>query len=304
MSTRKAVVGGIITAAFTVFIATAPMYFFTTPFHPQIVFWLMVCSAVVCVGFSAAWFAVRGSDKVKTKASQSVDSSGDNSGAQMAAGRDIIFHAMPVPAPLVPVRLEPKPALVEDELEVGKSTPALPTLRINRRTEEVIFDYLQAGWRLAHQGEAGAQTALVLWIENVFPFQGNGRDLQNIIASINAEQFDSITMPRAYWLQCRDNEVTLMSGSRLGVLVGHFNGRDTFVSYANPFAPAIHYDILDDGFRPQAPGSTLRLILREGDTRPLRVIVTIAQMPTQAVIACKRLIITLPQLIIDMQECE
>lgn len=179
---------------------------------------------------------------------------------------------------------------------------SLPKLKISRRTELVLFDHMQSSWRLAQQWEHESQTALVLWVENEFPMQGNARDLPDLIASIRAEQYDSFTVPRAYWLHRRDNEVTLTSGDKLGVLIGYFSGGDGFISYRNPHAPFQH--IFDDGFRPLGDRATLKLILRDSGTIPLRIAITIAQMPSQTVIACKRLVITLPQLIVGMQECE
>jgi len=212
-----------------------------------------------------------------------------------------IHNFSPSQPPVEPVKSE---AIADEEFPVRTGTIALPKLKITRRTEQVIFEHLQSSWRLAQQWEPESQNALVLWVENVFPTQGNAKDLQNLIASIRAEQFDSITVPRAYWLKIRDNEANLRSGSRLGVLVGHFNGRDSFVSYINPHATHYH-NVLDDGFRPLGEEAKLSLILRgPDDTAPLRIMVTIAQMPSQTIVACRQLIITLPQLIVDMRKCE
>lgn len=295
--------GSIGTSAFAIFLATALMYYFTTSFHPFVVFWLMVSSAILCAVCVIAWFYLAQSSREEPKALQSINTDGgDNSGAQMIAGRDIHYHPPAAPALVEP--LGPAPPPTAEEPPVHTRTGAAPTLRINRRTEEVIFDYMQRGWRLAHHGEPASQTALVLWIENVFPTQGNARNLSNLIASIRAEQFESITIPRAYWIQQRDNEVNLASGSRLGVLVGHFSRRDSFVSYSNPHAPTSYQYITDDGFRPLGERLTLPLVLRDGDTASLRIVVTVAQMPYQTVIACRQIIITLPQLTVDMRECE
>jgi hypothetical protein len=206
--------------------------------------------------------------------------------------------------PTLPSVVHVNSAAIADEESTAKArTVALPTLKITRRTEQVIFDHRRSSWRLAHQAEPESHTALVLWVENEFPMRGNGRDLSNLIASIRAEQYDSFTISRAYWLQRRDNEVTITSGDKLGALIGHFNERDTFISYCNPYAAPV-MDILDVGFRPQGEKATLKLILRNPETMPLRITVTIAKMPSQTVIACKQLIITLPQQIVAMQECE
>jgi hypothetical protein len=202
-----------------------------------------------------------------------------------------------------PVELAKSDAIVNRESPTRKVTIDLPKLKITRRTEQVIFEHLQSSWRLAQQWEPESQAALVLWVENEFPMQGTGRDLPDLIASIRAEQYDSFTISRAYWLQHRDNEVTIRSGDRLGVLIGQFIGRDSFISYRNPNAVSFQH-ILDDGFRPQGEKAKLDLILRDPETMPLRITVTIARMPSQSVVACKKLVITLPQLIVDMQECE
>lgn len=192
--------------------------------------------------------------------------------------------------------------IADEEFRVQRRTP-LPKVKITRRSEQVIFDNLQSSWRLAQTWEHESQTALVLWVENEFPVRGNGKDLSSIIASIRAEQYDSFTVSRAYWLQCRDNEVTILSGDKLGVLIGHFSGRDSFVSYRNPNVASFQH-ILDDGFRHLGEKVKLNLILRDSDTMPLRVTITLAEMPSQTVIACKQLTITLPQIIVNMQECE
>jgi hypothetical protein len=304
MINPKVIVGSVGGAAFAVFVATAPLYFFTTPSHPRAVFWSMAGSAVLCLACIIVWLCFAASDRRHSKAIQSINTGGgDNSGAQMSmsAGHDFYYYPPAAPPPVESVRPAPPPAV--EETIARKITATAPTLKINRRTEQVIFDYMQSGWRLAHQWEPESQAALVLWVENVFPTHGSARDLPNLIASIRAEQFDSITIRRAYWLQCRDNEVHLTSGSRLGVLVGHFSGRDSFVSFSNPHATSFQH-ILDDGFHPLGEKAKLSLILRDSDTAPLRIVVTIAQMPSQTVIACKRLIITLPQHIVDMSECE
>jgi hypothetical protein len=207
----------------------------------------------------------------------------------------------PSPPPVEPSKFS---ADAFEESPVRTGAIAAPQLKISRRTEQVIFDHMQSGWRLAQQWEPESQTALVLWVENEFPIQGSARDLSNLIASIRAEQYDSFTVSRAYWLTRRDNEVTITSGDKLGILIGHFSGRDSFISYRNPNAESFSYHILDDGFRALGEKAKLDLILRDSDTMPLRITVTIAQLPSQTVIACKRLIITLPQRVVDMQECE
>jgi hypothetical protein len=213
-----------------------------------------------------------------------------------------IHNFSPPPSPVEHVN---SAAITHEESSAQKRAVALPNLNITRRTEQVIFDHLQSGWRFAQLWEPESQNSLVLWVENEFPTQGNGRDLSNLIASIRAVQYDSFTVSRAYWLQRRDNEVTITSGDKLGVLIGHFCGRDSFISYCNPNAKSFqHKHILDDGFRPLGEKAKLNLILRDPVAMPLRITVTIAQMPSQTVIACRQLIVTLPQLIVGMQECE
>jgi hypothetical protein len=211
-----------------------------------------------------------------------------------------IHNYSPSPPHAEPIK---STAIASEEPLVRTETIAPLKLKITRRTEQVIFDHIQSCWRLA-QWEPESQTGLVLWVENEFPLQGNARDLPNLIANIRAEQYDSFTVSRAYWLKRRDNEVTIISGDKLGILIGHFSGRDSFISYRNPNAESFSYHILDDGFRALGEKAKLDLILRDSETMPLRITVKIAQMPSQTVIACKRLIITLPQLIVDMQECE
>jgi hypothetical protein len=213
----------------------------------------------------------------------------------------INIHNFPPSQP--PAEFVKSSAIADKEAPVRTGTVALPKLNITRRTERVIFDHLRSSWRLAQQWEPESQTAIVLWVENEFPVRGNGKDLPNLIASVRAEQYDSFTVSRAYWLQCRYNEVTLTSGGKIGVLIGHFSGRESFISYYNPHPEPV-MDIIGDGFHPLGEKTELSLIVRDSEAMPLRIIITIAQMPSQTVVACKRLVITLPQLIVDMQECE
>lgn len=162
---------------------------------------------------------------------------------------------------------------------------------------------MRSHWRLGLSREAGTTGALILWVENQFPTQGTGISLSNLIASIRAEQLDSVTVARGYWIGQAYNEVTLACGAELGVLIGHFEGRNSFIVYDNPHAPPIGYNILDDGFRTQGHKANLELVVRDRDSSPLTITVTIAQMPNLNVLACKRIIITLPQLLVDMRNC-
>jgi len=230
---------------------------------------------------------------------QSVSSTSQSGG--LIAHMINIHNYSPSPPAVEPSK---SAAIPSEESPVRTETIAPSKLKITRRTEQVIFDHMQSGWRLAQQWEPESQTGLVLWVENEFPPQRNAKDLPNLIANIRAEQYDSFTVSRGYWLKRRDNEVILASGDKLGILVGHFSGRDSFISYRNPNAESLSYHILDDGFRALGEKTKLELIIRDSDTMPLRITVTIAQMPSQTVIACKRLIITLPQRIVDMQDCE
>jgi hypothetical protein len=305
MAKLKAVVSSIGGCAFAVFLTTASMYFFTTPKYSTVVFWLMIGSAAVCFVFVSLWFHIASLERKSAKAGLPIisDIGGENSGTQMTAGRDIHYYP-PGKAPHLPAA----PATVAVLAPIAEPptrtrTAAAIALQFRRRTEQVIFDYMRAGWRLANQGEAATQTALVLWIENPYPIQGTGRNLSNLIASIRAQQLDSITIPRAYWIGQRDNEVNLHSGDELGVLVGYFDGRDRFICYDNPHPPPT-YHIMDDGFRELGRRATLDLVVRDQDTTPVTITVTIAQVPEQTVIACKRIIVTLPQRIVDMRDCD
>jgi hypothetical protein len=76
-----------------------------------------------------------------------------------------------------------------------------------------------------------------------------------------------------------------------------------YVSYSNPHAESFRH-ILDDGFRPVGPKSTLDLVVRDSSSTPLRIVVTIAQMPSQTIIACKLIVVALPYRYIDMRDCE
>ena len=87
------------------------------------------------------------------------------------------------------------------------------------------------------------------------------------------------------------------------MLIGHFNGRESFGCYCNPYPEPV-MDIIGDGFCPLGEKTELYLVVRDSEAMPLRITITIARMPSQTVIACKRLIVTLPQLIVDMRECE
>ena len=179
-----------------------------------------------------------------------------------------------------------------------------PKLKITRRTERLIFEHLKSRWRFAQQWEPESQNALVLWVENEFPVQGNGKDLTGLIASIRAEQYDSMVVSRAYWLEQLYNQVTLASGDRLGVFVGCFSSQTGFFSYSNPYPEPSLDVIVGDGFRPLGKKTEMKLAVRESGTMPLRITITIAQMPAQNVLACNQLTITLPQRVVDMQECE
>jgi len=303
MSKRKTAVGTIAGSAFAGFLATAPMYLFTVPNHPRVVFWLMVGSASVCVVFVFLWFFVPDSDKnVKAAPSAASTIGGDNSGAQMTAGRDIYIYPNTTPTP-PPAAAQVSAADNTPHLRARTRTAALPTLRFTRRTEQVAFDSMRSSWRLGYQGEEHTTTVLVLWIENMFPTQGTGRNLSNLIASVRAEQLDSITIARGYWIGQRDNEITLASGAELGIVVGHFDGRERFICYDNPHAPPSSYQIMDDGFRALGHRANLELVVRDEGTTPLTITVTIAQRPEQTVLACKQIIITLPQRIMDMRDC-
>jgi hypothetical protein len=86
----------------------------------------------------------------------------------------------------------------------------------------------------------------------------------------------------------------------LGVLVGHFDGRESFICYDNPHAPPTAHQIMDDGSRALGHRANLELVVRDEGSTPLTITVTIAQRPEQTVLACKQIIITLPQRIVDI----
>jgi hypothetical protein len=283
------------------------MHFFsaTPPPYPHLVYRLMVVSAVLCALCIIGWFfAPSDASKVSAQLRQSINTGGgDNSGAQMYAARDLHAHyyGTSVPSPVEPVEPTPPPAPSE-ERPARAHTATTPTLKFSRGFEQVIFDYRQRGWRMALPSEPESIRAIVLWAENPFPTQGQGRDLQHVIASIRAEQLDSLTVSRAYWIRQPDNEITLKSGGKLGVIVGYFNGREQFVSFNNPHSESFRH-ILDDGFRTLGEKSTLSLVARDSNAVPLSITVTIAQMPSQTVIACKKIVITLPYVIVDVRDC-
>jgi hypothetical protein len=194
-------------------------------------------------------------------------------------------------------------SIVEKDSQMRDAAEALPTLKINRRTEQVVFDYFRSSWRLALPSEPESRAAAVLWVENDFPTQGSARDLHGLIASIRAEQYDSLTVSRAYWLGHPGNEVTIPSGDKRGILVGYFED-NRFISYHNPHGLSDFDNILSDGSRYIGEKIALDLIVGNSNPAPLRIKVVIAQMPLQAVVSCKQLVITLPYKIVDLQDCE
>lgn len=301
---EKAVAGATAGGAFGLVATTATMYFFTVPKHPQAVFGLMVGSVVVFIVSSTFWFFMRDSDK---KNEQSVPFrvskiSGDNTGAQLNAGHDIINHYNYAPGTHSPAA--PELALSDmPQTTTREGAETLPILQFSRRTEQVIFDPMRSHWRLAHAYEVDSVSALVLWVENHFPMQGSG-SAYSLIANIRAQQFDSVTVARGYWTGQTFNEVALAPGAELGIIVGHFEG-GSFKVYDNPHAPPLGYSIVDDGFRPRGHEANLDLIIvRDRENTPLIITVKIAQMPGHFVIACKNIIVTLPQLIVDMRDCD
>jgi hypothetical protein len=164
---------------------------------------------------------------------------------------------------------------------------------------------MRSQWRLAQSFDTETIGALVIWLENRYPTHGTPK-AYSLIASIRAhQQIESVTVARGYWTGQTYNEVTIDPGAELGIIVGHFEmfNNKTFVVYDNPHAPPSGYSIVDDGFRPRGHKAKLELVIMRDRNIPLTITVTIAQLPTHEVIACKNISIELPQRFVTMTNC-
>lgn len=310
MQTAKTVVGTIGSFASAAFLGAGGMLYFSASSHPRVLFWIVVASAVLCVLCVALWLVFNSLAPTITKTTPSLATAtigGGNSGTQMSAGRDIVQHhyhvATPAKAETTPptATAPPIPDTPPAPAKVAPSDP--PALLIKRGFEDVIFDYMQSAWRTAFAHEGGSIRALVIWVENPYPRSGSGKN-RSLVASIRAEQFESVSVARGYWTGQRFNEVALQAGAELGIIVGFFDGNN-FIVFDNPSAPTTGYNILEDGFRSLGHKARLPLVISQGqENAPLRITVKIVQMPGQYVIACKVITVTLPQRIVAMHDCD
>ncbi|MGD0445796.1 MAG: hypothetical protein ABSA39_17825 [Edaphobacter sp.] len=310
MSKLKAIVGWTGTALFAVSLASAQWYLSSTPPRPSLPLRTMVGCIIAAVICGLIWFFLtsEGSEEPgqpeRPASAQAIDTGGgDNSGSQFHVQGDLYYHAdQSAPAPATSAPATETKTAVSSELAQQLPVRTTANLQFRRTWELLIYDYMQRGWRIALAHEPGACNGIVLWVENVFPVQGLAKDIYGLFASIRAEQFDSLSISRAYWLKQADNQVELRSGGKLGVVVGYFPDSQTFVSHSNPHSASFQ-NPFDDGYRPLSDAARMELILREAESRPLTIHVTLAQMPNQAIIDCKKLTIILPQRIMDMGDC-
>jgi hypothetical protein len=309
MSKLKAIVGWTGTALFAVSLAGAQWYFSSTPPRPSLPFKTMMSCIIAAVICGLIWFFLPSEDNEKPAperlaSSQAIDTGGgDNSGSQFHVRGDLHYHAgQSTPTPATSTSAAETKTAAPSEIAQQPPVRTTPNLHFRRTWELVIYDYMQRGWRIALAHEPGACTGIVLWVENVFPVQGLAKDIHGLFASIRAEQFDSLSISRAYWLKQADNQVDLKSGGKLGVVVGYFPDSQTFVSHSNPHSSSFQ-NPFDDGYRPLSEAARMELIMRGAETRPLTIQVTFAQMPNQAIVDCKKLTIILPQRIMDMEDC-
>jgi hypothetical protein len=178
--------------------------------------------------------------------------------------------------------------------------PSLPPLIISRQWRHTVYDPMRKGWRLAISESEPSEKTLLLWVENEFPSKGsNRRDVADIFAYIKVQQFESARVQRAYWLEMADNHVNLESGRKLAVIVGQLEP-GAFVMYDNPCTAKFEDPFGVTGFRPLTPKVRLPLILREGDTRPVEIWVSIARLSSNEVIDCRKIAIHLPSGLTEM----
>ena len=312
MSKLRGIVGWTGTALFGVSLAFASWYFAQAQPRPAFPFRGMVGCIIAGAICGLLWLFLPLNEREETHqadrsaSEQAIETGGgDNSGSQFHVQGDLHIHGgQPSLSPAMSLRPTITEIAASPELVQGTLARAQTNLRFNLTWELLIYDQMQRSWRIALNHEPGAHKGIVLWVENVFPSQGQARDLHSLFASIRAEQHDSLSISRAYWLKQANNAVDLPSGGKLGVVVGYFPDRDTFVSYNNPRPPS-DYPTFGSDYRPQGEAHQMKLIVREmiSGTIPLTIQVRFAQLPRQTIIACRKLTFILPQGIMDMGEC-
>jgi hypothetical protein len=190
----------------------------------------------------------------------------------------------------------PTPEKLPEPTASAGVPPLIPKLKIRREARNIRYEVSSGCWVLSSGGETDSIVAVLLWVENpVAEKDTHGITATDVVAHLKFHHvLGTTSVPRAYWVGHRSNQIDIRNGFEFAVVIGHLEGKK-FYAYENSSSSDM-YDAFDIPFRP------LKKAYDISAERSFNVDISIIDAESSRTIERRRIEISMPHVILNLVE--